>query len=77
MGLVFLVIKIFPFFGISFGVIFLDLSRSMKRKGGKSWIGLLFVSAMMFLTTAAWVFFRGDRNADLWFARLMDWLQFK
>jgi len=77
MGLVFLFIKIFPFFGISLGVIFLDLSRSMKRKGSKSWLGLLFLCASMFLLTGAWIFFRGDRNADLWFARLIEWMQFK
>ncbi len=77
MGLVFLLIKIFPFFGISFGIIFFDLARSLKRKGNKSWIGLLLVSFFMFFASLAWVFFRGDRNADLWFARLMEWLQFK
>jgi len=77
MGLVFLFIKIFPFFGISLGIIFLDLARSMKRKGSKSWLGLLVLCLSMFLVTAAWIFFRGDRNADIWFARLMEWLQFK
>ena len=77
MGLVFLFIKVFPAFGLSLGVIFLDLARNMKRKGGKAWIGLLLVSVFFFLLTGAWIFFRGDRNADLWFGRLLGWLQMK
>ena len=77
MSLVFLFIKIFPVFGISLGIIFLDLARGMKRKGGKSWMGLLFVSVLHFFLTGAWIVFRGDRNADHWFAQLLNWLQFK
>jgi len=77
MALVFLLIKIFPFFGISFGIIFLDLARGLKRKGGKSWLGILAVSVVMFLLTGAWIFFRGDLHGEQWCARLLDWLQFK
>jgi hypothetical protein len=77
MGLVFLLIKIFPVFGISFGFIFIDLARTLKRKGSKAWPGLLLISGMMWLSTAAWIFLRGDKNADQWFARLLEWLQFK
>jgi hypothetical protein len=72
MGLVFLFIKIFPVFGISLGVIFLDISRSMKRRGSKGWLGLLGLSVVFFVLTAAWIFFRGDRNADLWFSRMIN-----
>jgi hypothetical protein len=75
MSLFFLVLKIFPFFGISLGVVFLDLARNLKRKGNKSWMGMIFMSALMMGATGAWVYFRGDKNADFWFARLSAWLQ--
>jgi|GEM_PF-1101661 len=75
MGLVFLFLKIFPAFGISLAFVFFDLARNLKRKGNKAWIGLIGISALLLAASAAWFVFRGDRNADLWFARLLEGLR--
>jgi hypothetical protein len=73
MGLVFLVLKVFPVFGISLSVLCFDLARDLKRKGNKAWIGIILLSVIMMVLTGLWVYFRGDRHADLWFGRLLEW----
>ncbi|NDG83560.1 MAG: hypothetical protein EBX52_00805 [Proteobacteria bacterium] len=77
MGLVFLFLKIFPAFGISLAFVFFDLARNFKRKGNKAWIGLVGLSAVMLLASVAWVVFRGDRNSDLWFSRIVEGLRIR
>ena len=77
MGLVFLFLKIFPAFGISLAFVFFDLARNFKRKGNKAWIGLVGLSAVMLLASVAWVVFRGDRNSDLLFSRIVEGLRIR
>jgi hypothetical protein len=74
MSLVFLAIKLFPFFGISIAFIFFDLSKSFYRKGNKTWVGMVIFSLIFLGMTGAWVYLRGDRNADIWFENLVNWL---
>jgi hypothetical protein len=75
MSLVFFFLKIYPFFGIGLTVLCWDLSRSLRRRANRSWIGMALFGLLFFSTTALWIGFRGDRNADLWFARLDSWLR--
>jgi hypothetical protein len=75
MGLVFLIIKIFPVFGISLAVLCFDLARDLKRKGNKAWIGIILLSFIMLILSGLWVFYRGDRHADLWFTRILEWMR--
>jgi hypothetical protein len=77
MSLLFLMIKVFPAFGLSLGFIFFDIARSFKRKGNKAWIGFILVSGFFVASSGAWVYFRGDRNADLWFGRVSAWVEHK
>lgn len=58
-------------------IVSLDLARNFKRKGNRAWIGMLTFSGVFFLATAAWAFFRGDKNADAWFRFITDWLHGK
>jgi putative effector of murein hydrolase len=77
MGLTYLFIKIFPFFGIALTVVAFDLARNFRRKGNRAWIGTIAFSLLFALMTLAWIGFRGDKNADLWFRFLTDWLHGK
>ena len=75
MGLVYLFIKIFPVFGIALTILFSDLTRNFKRKGNRAWIGTLLFGSIFVAASIVWVVFRGDKNADLWFRMLSDWLK--
>ncbi len=75
MSIVFFFLKLYPFFGIALTFLCVDLARSFKRRVNKAWIGMLAFGFIFFSSTVLWVVFRGDRNADLWFARLVEWLQ--
>jgi hypothetical protein len=75
MGVVFLFIKIFPVFGIALTILFSDLTRNFRRKGNRAWVGTLMIGFIFFALSVVWIVFRGDRNADLWFRNMSDWLQ--
>jgi len=75
MGIVYLFMKLYPVFGISLGVLLIDLSRSMKRRKNKAWIGLLLFAVLFFATSVIWLALRGDKNADLWFKGMQSWFQ--
>ncbi len=75
MSIVFFFLKLYPFFGIALTFLCVDLARSFKRRVNRAWIGMVAFGFIFFSSTVLWVVFRGDRNADLWFARLVEWLQ--
>jgi len=75
MGIVYLFIKLYPVFGISLGVLLIDLTRSMKRRKNKAWVGLLLFAILFFASSVIWLVFRGDKNADLWFKEMQNWFQ--
>ena len=75
MSLIFLVVKLYPVFGISLTFLLFDFSRNFYRKGNRAWIGALLFSLLFFASTIVWVVLRGDKNADLWFMHLSDWLR--
>ncbi len=75
MGVVFLVLKVFPAFGGALAVLFFDFARNFRRKGNKIWIGFLLLAVLMVALTVAWFLFRGDRNADLWFSYFLEWVR--
>jgi hypothetical protein len=72
MGLVYLFIKIFPIFGVALGIVSIDLARNFKRKGNRAWIGMVLFSIFFFVMTGLWIYFRGDRNADVWFSHFLS-----
>ncbi len=74
MSLVFFFLKIFPFFGIALTVLFFDLARTFKRRGNRAWMGMILFGIFSLGLTAAWVYYRGDKNADRWFGHLVAWL---
>jgi hypothetical protein len=74
MSIVYLFIKIYPFFGISLGVLCTDLSRALKRRANKAWVGLMLFSIVFYVSAVVWLIFRGDKNADAWFEGLQRWL---
>lgn len=67
MSLLYLILKIYPVIALGLGIICFDLSRSLKQKGNKGYIGLLLFSVIWFLTGTTWLIFRGDKNADSWY----------
>jgi hypothetical protein len=74
MGLLFVLFKIFPAFGVSLAFVFFDFARNAKRKGSKAWIGFMTLAALMVASSAAWVIYRGDLHAEEWFSRLVKTL---
>lgn len=74
MSVVFFLLKLYPFFGVALTVLCVDLARNFKRRANRAWIGIVGFGFFFFSTSVLWVVFRGDRNADLWFSRLMKWL---
>jgi hypothetical protein len=77
MGLIYLFLKIFPIFGLALAIVCVDLARNFKRKANKTWVGMLVFAAFFLALTGVWFFFRGDKNADLWFQELIRWLHAK
>ena len=77
MGLIYLFIKVFPFFGIALIFLTIDLARNFKRKGNPTWIGMIAFSVIFMIATILWIVFRGDKNADYWFKAIHDWFQGK
>ncbi len=75
MGVVFLILKVFPVFGGALAVLFFDFARSFRRKGNKIWIGFVLLAVLMIALTVVWFVLRGDRNAELWFARFLEWVR--
>ncbi len=67
MSLLYLMLKIYPVIAIGMGIICFDLSRTLKQKGNKGYIGLIIFSAIWFLSGTTWLIFRGDKNADRWY----------
>ena len=70
----FFFLKLYPFFGIAMTFLCFDLARNFKRRANRAWIGMTAFGFIFFSFTVLWVVFRGDRNADQWFARLVEWL---
>ena len=68
MSLLYLIIKLYPLFGLSAVVLCLDLTRSYRRKGNSIWIGFGIFTVVFFLTVVLWVVFRGDLNSERWFS---------
>ena len=77
MGLIYLFIKIFPFFGLSLTVVGFDLARNFRRKGNRAWYGMIVFSLFFAAASVLWIVYRGDKNADYWFRRVTDWLHAK
>jgi len=75
MSPLYLFIKVYPAFGIALGFFFFDLARTLKRGANKAWIGVAGVSILCFATTVLWIFNRGDRHADQWYQRAVEWLR--
>jgi hypothetical protein len=67
MSFLYLLLKIYPIIGVALGVLCFDLSRSLKQKGNKGYIGLIIFSVFWFLSATTWVVFRGDKNSDRWY----------
>lgn len=75
MSPLYFLIKVYPAFGLVFGVFFFDIARTLKRGGNKAWMGCIVISVLFFLTSVLWVVQRGDRYADLWYHRAVEWLR--
>ncbi|NDF14203.1 hypothetical protein EB061_02630 [bacterium] len=75
MSLLFLLIKVYPAFGLVLGLLFFDLARTLKRGANKAWIGVIGLSGLCFATAVLWVMFRGDRHADQWYRFAVEWLR--
>jgi len=67
MSILYIIIKLYPFFGISLGVLSIDLMVSMRRKHNKAWIGFLLFSILFFASSVTWIVLRGDIKADHWY----------
>ena len=75
MSFIYLFIKIYPFFGLSMAFVCLDLARNFKRKGDAKWIAFLAMSFLSLVTTALWIYFRGDKNTEIWILNFQHWVQ--
>jgi hypothetical protein len=73
MGVLFLVLKIFPAFGVALAALSFDFARNFKRKGSKAWIAFAGLWVLFLALSILWFVFRGDQNAELWFARFLEW----
>ncbi len=75
MSLIYLVMKLYPVFGISLAFLFFDLGKSLRRKGSRGWFGMLVFSVVFLASAIGWGVLRGDKNADAWFTQFNYWLQ--
>ena len=73
MSVIYLFLKIFPFFGISFGILSFDLARNMRRKANVAWVPILMFSIACLALTGVWFYFHGFINADRWFLAIKYW----
>jgi hypothetical protein len=70
MSIIYLLFKLYPFFGISLAVLFFDLARHKRRGANPIWMFWAALMVVMCVTTLLWLVFRGDQNADIWFQDL-------
>jgi hypothetical protein len=75
MSLLFLLIKVYPAFGVALGVFFFDAARTLRRGANKAWMGVIVISLLFFVTSVLWIVYRGDRNADQWYQRVVEWFR--
>ena len=75
MSAIYFLVKLYPVLAISFGVVSWDLMRIFRRRENRAWIGMAGITVFCALSSIAWLVFRGDKNADVWFSQLMDWLK--
>lgn len=68
MSVLYLIIKLYPLFGLSMVVLCFDLTRTYRRKANNIWIGFAIFAVIFFLSVCAWVFFRGDLHSEQWFS---------
>jgi ABC-type polysaccharide transport system permease subunit len=68
MSVLYLIIKLYPLFGLSMAVLCFDLSRSYRRKANSIWIGFAIFTVLFVVSVAAWLFYRGDLHSERWFA---------
>ncbi len=71
MSPLYLMIKVYPAFGLVFGFLFFDLARTLKRGANKAWVAVIGLSFLCFVSALLWIFFRGDRHADEWYRQLL------
>ncbi len=68
MSVFYLVIKLYPLFGLAAAILCLDLARTYRRKANSVWIGFAMFCVIFLISVGAWVYFRGDLNSERWFS---------
>ena len=77
MGVLYYLIKIYPFVAIVISFASGDIAVALRRKGNKAWIGFVLFCVIFGLSVVPWAWFRGDKNADIWFQAVADWVHNK
>ena len=68
MGLVYALIRLYPFIAFSMVVVLVDIAIALRRKGRKKeMVGVIILGVFFFVSATCWLIFRGDKNADTWF----------
>ncbi|MBS1958635.1 MAG: hypothetical protein JST80_04105 [Bdellovibrionales bacterium] len=72
MSIFYLLIKLYPLFGLSLTVLCFDLTRTYRRRANPVWIGFALFCAIFAVTTVLWFVYRGDINSEKWFTAFAD-----
>ena len=75
MSLIYMVMKLYPVFGISLTFLFFDLFRNLRRKGNRAYIGMFCFALIFLASTIVWFVLAGYKNADVWFNQLNHWFE--
>jgi len=68
----FMLARTFPFWSVPLIVIFLQVGLFFKRR--REWMQYIcwFLGTLFIIALAAWFFFRGDLNSEMWIRTLYD-----
>jgi ABC-type polysaccharide transport system permease subunit len=72
MSILYLVIKLYPLFGLSMAILCIDLTRTYRRRLNSIWVGFAIFAVLFIASVILWVFFRGDLNSEKWIRALIE-----
>jgi hypothetical protein len=72
MSFLFLLIKLYPLFGLAMAILCFDLTRTYRRKANSIWLGFGIFTILFILSVVAWVYFRGDLHSQEWFNAIAE-----
>lgn len=75
MSILYLVIKLYPLFGLSLTILSFDLARTYRRRVNGVWVGFAIFAVLFFVSVVLWIYFRGDLNSEYWIRAIGEQLR--